>query len=461
MKERFKVLMCSGIILFACSYIYDIPSALNKYLTTNGSKFNVSKVTHLYSAYALPNIVFPFIIGHYVQERSPRLSYYLCLLIFIGQALFSLGLGMQNYFLMVAGRLIYGLGGESFIFIQSKRLTTYFRQKELAFSMACFVIFGKLGTIANFMLTPFIAEKISAVMAAVMATLFSLIAIVTCLIIDARTPFEKKNVEGAGEPVAMAQTDAGAAQPAASSDTEPNGVQGVYQKLDKSGHADLFREGNTIFVRPNVLGTNTFQITFGMFLVLTLLLSAVWTPFYNIAPMLFQEKYNVDNTRSGKMISLIEVVALPFTCLTCVFSDFLGYKLLLAFFGGVFLVLSQVLIYTHTGSILLVIFLLGLGGPFISCYWPCIPMLVPEEKLGTYFSILTCVSNFSYTFSPMLVSFILSLHNSFDHAVLFFIVGSSLATCLVVALSVYDRTHSLGMNDPGKQRAAINNMIVK
>lgn len=485
MKERFRVLVRSGIVLFACYYSYDIPSALNRYLVMDGKAFDTSRITYLYAAYAMPNIVCPFIIGHYIQSRKPRLPHYLCLIILAGQALFSLGLSIQSYVLMVIGRLVHGLGGEGFSFVQSRTITLHFRDKELALSMACFSGLGRLGTISNFILTPFIAEKAGGFVASLTGVAITLASVIGYWLISAKSALKYMEEEieeyradfvetNAGTPqrqeACTQEQEAWCAGPGcvaygdsalnAGGDTETlcshreNALQGAslesYRKLRESSRVELLCEDDTIFARHTDRDA-TFHPAFRVFLGMVFLFSVVWAPFYNVAPMLFQKKYSVGNKESGKMVAMIEGVSMALVSLTSVFSDFIGYKLLMMLFGGMLLTLSHVLIYTSAGSALLVVFLLGFASPLISCYGLCMPLLVSEEKIGLGFAILSCISNFSYTFSPIMVSLVFSLRRSFDDAEFFFIAVSVLSTILTVVLLFYNRYYNLGMNRPERK----------
>lgn len=484
MKERFRVLARSGIVLFACYYSYDIPSALNKYLVMDGKAFDTSRITYLYAAYAMPNIVCPFIIGRYIQNRKPRLAHYLCLIILAGQALFSLGLSVQSYVLMVIGRIVHGLGGEGFSFVQSRTITLHFKDKELALSMACFSGLGRLGTISNFILTPFVAENASGFVASLTGVAITLVSVIGYWLISAKSSLKYMEEEIEEYRADFVETNSGTPQrqeactqeqeswsvgpncifygestPNAG-DTETlcshreNTPQGVslesYRNLKESSKVELFCEGDTIFAKHTDKDA-TFHPAFRVFLGMVFLFSVVWAPFYNIAPMLFQKKYSVGNKESGKMVAMIEGVSMALVSLTSVFSDFIGYKLLMMLFGGVLLTLSHVLIYTSAGSAVLVVFLLGFASPLISCYGLCMPLLVSEERIGLGFAILSCISNFSYTFSPIIVSLVFSLRSSFDDAEFFFIAVSLLSTLLTVVLLVYNRYYNLGMNKPERK----------
>lgn len=68
----------------------------------------------LYTVYSLPNMVLPVLGGLFLDKigiRSGLLMF--CLILTCGQFIFAMGGYNQNYPMMLAGRVIFGMGGES------------------------------------------------------------------------------------------------------------------------------------------------------------------------------------------------------------------------------------------------------------------------------------------------------------------------------------------------------------
>lgn len=66
----------------------------------------------LYSLYAFPNVIVPLFGGMLIDTKGPRLALLLTAgLCVLGQLIFSVG-GLKNIWLvMLAGRVVFGLGG--------------------------------------------------------------------------------------------------------------------------------------------------------------------------------------------------------------------------------------------------------------------------------------------------------------------------------------------------------------
>ncbi|MCP5787134.1 hypothetical protein NL329_29895, partial [Klebsiella pneumoniae] len=91
--------------------------------------------------------------GHYIAIKTSRIALFLTVLSCIGQITFTFGVSLNFFYIMLIGRFIYGIGGECFLVMQNKRITNYFRDKELAISLAVLISMGRFGTICNFIVS--------------------------------------------------------------------------------------------------------------------------------------------------------------------------------------------------------------------------------------------------------------------------------------------------------------------
>jgi len=131
---RWAVLIGVSCIMFGSYYCYDNPAALNNYFTesTNSTAAGMPRLTAtqfngLYSAYSFPNTVLPFFGGVLVDKLGCRkmVLIFTCLLI-AGQSLFAFGATLNNYYVMIAGRIVYGFGGESLCVAAQTMLADWF-----------------------------------------------------------------------------------------------------------------------------------------------------------------------------------------------------------------------------------------------------------------------------------------------------------------------------------------------
>jgi MFS family permease len=117
---RWLTLFLNCLILIGNYYAYDNPAALATLLRPylklpeeGGASFDFI-FGLFYSAYSLPNVILPFLAGQLIDRLGvgrvlPGLSVCVC----VGQALFLLGVKWRLIWLMLLGRTVFGIGGES------------------------------------------------------------------------------------------------------------------------------------------------------------------------------------------------------------------------------------------------------------------------------------------------------------------------------------------------------------
>jgi MFS family permease len=490
MKERYKILFLSSAILFCFYFAYDIPSALNFHLgPEDDAKTNEYKVTLLYSAYALPNIVVPLFFGWIPYLRKSLLAQILCALVFAGSLLFTLGVWRYSFKTMLLGRFLFGLGGESFAVIQNKLLSSEFRGKELSFAMGLFSSIARLGTVSNFLLTPVLAGSLGRLAPCVIGVALTFAGLCICIRINSTgrprellkrklVGLQKKEAPAGADPsarkgfaVSLASLDltpmpgdnpffSGHSESGSENSRTVNPIlaenpflpwQGRIQsprsRLESAAPKTIFEESGTLFFEPSLEGTGSYHSAFFVLLSISFLFALVWAPFYNIAPMLFQKRYGLSSISSGHMLAIVEGMSLVLVLITGTAADVYGYKLWFVAAGSMLLLLGHFSIFLDATSPYFAVFLLGCAGPLISCYWPCIPSLVSEEALGTGFAAIYCALNFAFTFSPIAVALLVGRDATYTSVELYLLSIGGAALCLTALLSYINHRQRLGLND--------------
>lgn len=105
--------MLACCFLLGSYYCYDIPGVLE---TQIENQFNIdaTKWSLLYTLYSIPNTVLPFFGGIMLDKIGMRFGMILFTTVLtLGQFVLYLGGEQEKYWLMLVGRVIFGLGGES------------------------------------------------------------------------------------------------------------------------------------------------------------------------------------------------------------------------------------------------------------------------------------------------------------------------------------------------------------
>lgn len=113
---HWRVLAAVAAMNWGGFFIYDIPASLStplsKHLSLSDHQF-AFLVSVLYTVYAIPNTVLPFLTGPAVQrfgERAVLLT--ITSSIILGQLLFAVAVHTRLELGMIAGRVLIGIGGE-------------------------------------------------------------------------------------------------------------------------------------------------------------------------------------------------------------------------------------------------------------------------------------------------------------------------------------------------------------
>jgi len=112
----------------------------------------------LYSIYSYPNVILPLIGGVLIDKIGINFSIVLfSLLLAAGQAVFAISgyMGTDNlndnwpFIVAMAGRLIFGLGGESLNVCQSTSVSRWFIGQELSLALGLNISVSRLGSVFN------------------------------------------------------------------------------------------------------------------------------------------------------------------------------------------------------------------------------------------------------------------------------------------------------------------------
>ncbi|KAJ1556365.1 hypothetical protein HK405_014324 [Cladochytrium tenue] len=81
-------------------------------------------------------------------------------LVCVGQVVFSVGLAAKNFPLMVFGRFLFGLGGESLEVAQARIITDWFTGRGVAFALGLNLTFARISTALNDNVSPWVLARV-------------------------------------------------------------------------------------------------------------------------------------------------------------------------------------------------------------------------------------------------------------------------------------------------------------
>ena len=152
------ILICN--ITFGSYYCFDLPGAVKGDLFLRFPAMTQLQYNLLYSLYAWPNTVQVF-FGGYIIDRylGVRRGCAICCIVLVaGQALVCLGVQEGKVELLLGGRFLFGIGGETLAVAQSAYAAQWFKGAELATAFGIVLSFSRLGSAVNFAVSPSVVE---------------------------------------------------------------------------------------------------------------------------------------------------------------------------------------------------------------------------------------------------------------------------------------------------------------
>ena len=138
-KLRWSILTLASILLIGYYFCYDSPAPLKTALLAPPYNLSENQWSGLYSIYSLPNMVLPLLGGILISKIGIRLGLILFTVILtLGQAVLALGGYQNSYAVMMMGRFIFGLGGDSMAVAEYAIVCSWFVGKELSFAVGVY-----------------------------------------------------------------------------------------------------------------------------------------------------------------------------------------------------------------------------------------------------------------------------------------------------------------------------------
>ena len=344
---RWAVLFFVSLAMFGNYYVYDSIAPLADVLkeTLGFTDINIGTLNAIYS---LPNIIMVLIGGIIIDRigtrRSTTLFAVICMLGAVVTA------SSESFYVMAAGRLIFGLGAESLIVAVTVALARWFRGKELSFAFGINLTLARAGSFAaDWSPTWFRGAYENwrgPLLIALVFAFVSLIGAAVYWILEAR---------------AVGRYQISSAE-----------------KTEKPSLGELFKFGKSyIYI---VLLCVTFY-------------SAVF-PFRTFAIKFFQEYHGVTREVGGQLNSILIVAAMICTPLFGLLVDYVGKRALFMMYGSLLMVPVYLMMVYSSLPLWVPMAMLGIAFSLIpAVMWPSVAYIVDEKRLGTAYGLMTLIQN--------------------------------------------------------------------
>lgn len=343
---RWMVLIFISLAMFGNYYVYDSISPLARTLRDQLS-FSDSQIGWLNGIYSLVNVIMVLIGGLIIDRIGTRKSTFLfAALCLIGAVITAVS---PAFWVMLTGRLVFGLGAESLIVAVTTALAKWFRGKELSFA------FGINLTIARF--GSFLALN-SLTWAKPLyenwqwPLLLSIGAGVVCV---------------AGPVVYwILESSAGRKYDLGEEETE------------KVNFRDVFK----------------FSKSYWYVVALCTTFYSAMFPFQTFAIKFFEDAHGTSPELSGFLSSILTLFAMIFTPLFGLMVDRVGKRSLFMFLGSLLIIPVYLMVAYLNISLFIPMAMMGISFSLIpAVMWPSVAYIVEEKRLGTAYGLMTMIQN--------------------------------------------------------------------
>ncbi|CAE7427549.1 MFSD1, partial [Symbiodinium sp. KB8] len=394
----------------------------------------------LYSAYSWPNVILPLLGGIFSDRMGLRLGNAIfAFLVTIGQCVFALGMTLPGthtkWAVMITGRVIFGLGGESLSVTMSGLIAKWFGGKELALALGLNLALARLGSVFNDAASPAIAEGTSlafSLWSGALICLASFACAIAVLIIDRRASVVLKDnrrtarrtlAEGkraADEAAATPEDDPGCASRlmltggdqaeagallgsaaptyAATDGVNPTELAAVAAVEDDDGAGDDEQVDLRAVLR---LPLSLWILTISCVTTYCAIL-----PFNNIASDFIVTRWpTITAGTANYYMAVTYTTAGLVSPFLGAFIDCIGMRAVFCLASALVITGVHLLLGLSSITPLVGLVFMGLAYSFYAAaLWPSIALVVDEEIVGTAYGLTTAAQNLGLAVVPLVIS---------------------------------------------------------
>jgi MFS family permease len=372
---RFAVLICASLMAFGSYFAYDSVGAIE---TTLMKEFSAqrSDIGAMYSVYSIA-AVFAVLFGGVLIDRigTRRASLLFSALVVAGAAIVAAAPDLPVLYL---GRIVFGMGSETMIVAQSSILARWFTGKELALAFGISLTISRLGTLFSFNTEALLAERMGfrgALWIAAALCLASLLCNWIYVLLDRHAePILHLPAGGAGDKIAWADVKR----------FRPSYWYAVMICL-------CFYSAIFPFT---ALSTDFFHDKWGLAQASGEGQGIISGALYNFTHMF---------TTAQGTTSIIIFASMVFAPFAGGLLDRIGKRASVMVIGSLLMVPAHLVMGLTGMSPIIPMIVLGAAFVLVpASIWPCVALIVDEQRVGTGYGLMTAVQNLGLLAFPYL-----------------------------------------------------------
>jgi len=421
--HRFAVLGFICFLSFGTYFCYDGPAALQEHILTD---MNVNKESFmtLYAWYSWPSVVTSICGGFLIDKVfGVRLGAIIfALFITAGQLVFGLGAYLNKFWLMKAGRCIFGIGGETLEVTQNTYAAAWFKGKELNMVFGLQLSMARIGSTINMnvmqpvykMMQSRFKDPYLEGYKALGYTLF--FGLVTCLF-------------SLSIALILAYLD---------------------KRASERLHKDDAKTGDVIRLKD----IKDFPLSCWLIYIICITYYVAVFCFIDLGVVFFQSKFGLSQAEANTCNSLVYLISAGASPFFGFVVDRTGRSLYWLMLAILMTLASHVLLTFTFVTPFVAMVMMGIFYSLLVCsLWPLIPNEVEDHQTGTAYGIMQSIQNLGLGVCAIVSGKIV---DSSGYLMLeaFFILCLCASLFATVILLLWDHSHDHGMNCSPKERSA-------
>nr|DBA26128.1 TPA: hypothetical protein GDO54_010425 [Pyxicephalus adspersus] len=352
--HRIVVLILMCFLGFGSYFCYDNPAALQTQVQLD-MKVNTADFMQLYAFYSWPNVVLCFFGGFLIDRVfGIRLGTIIfSLFVCAGQVIFATGALFNAFWLMEAGRLVFGIGGESLAVAQNTYAVSWFKGKELNLVFGLQLSMARVGSTVNMNVMGLVYGRIKDAMGSAGYTTLGvtlMIGGITCVfsLICAL----------------------------------------VLGYLDKRAEKILDKEQGKTGEVIKLTDVKDFSLSLWLIFLICVCYYVAVFPFIGLGKVFFIEKFQFSPLQAGAINSVVYIISAPLSPVFGFMVDRIGKNVIWVMCAVVSTLAAHLMLAFTFWNPWIAMSLLGVSYSLLACaLWPMVAFVVPEHQLGTAYGL--------------------------------------------------------------------------
>ncbi|KAL2095944.1 hypothetical protein ACEWY4_008092 [Coilia grayii] len=372
--HRIVVLVFMCFLGFGSYFCYDNPAALQTQVMQD-MQVNTSGFMQLYAWYSWPNVVLCF-LGGFLLDRvfGIRLGTIIFgSFVFVGQIIFASGALAGYFWLMEAGRFVFGIGGESLAVAQNTYAVNWFKGKELNLVFGLQLSMARLGSTVNMNIMGWVYDHIKDFMDSAGHTTLGIslmIAASTCL-------FSLMCAVMLGY-------------------------------LDRRAERILNKEAGKTGEVIKLTDVKDFPLQLWLIFLICVSYYVAIFPFIGLGQVFFIEKFDFSPAQARAVNSIVYIISAPASPVLGFIVDKTGKNVLWVACAIVATLGAHMMLAFSFWNPWIAMCLMGVAYSLLACaLWPMVAFVVPEHQLGTAYGFMQSIQNLGLALIAMAAGSIL------------------------------------------------------